>query len=312
MVNAQVYDHMVGDCPAMRSLFATIEKVAPTDLTVLVVGETGTGKELVARSLHAHSPRARGPFVALNCAAIPATLLESELFGFVRGAFTGAERNRVGTIERAHGGTLFLDEIAEMLPGAQAKLLRVLQDRRVRPLGATQDRQVDVRVVAATHQDLQALVAGKAFRADLYHRLNEITLALPPLRERGDDVERIAEHILARLGGETRRPLHLSAAARRLLHDHAWPGNVRELENCLRRAVACRDAPEIDADDLRLSGSLTPLRLQEILDLATEAALREALRRHAGGVAAAAGELDVPVQELRDMAARFRIRLDET
>ncbi len=299
-----VFDHMVGSCPAMLTVFATIEKAAPTDLTVLVLGETGTGKELVARSLHARGTRARGPFVALNCGAIPATLLESELFGFERGAFTGADRAHSGQIESAGGGTLFLDEIAEMPPGAQAKLLRVLQDHRVRRIGAARDLQVDVRVVAATHQDLGALVGAKAFRADLYHRLNEIRVQLPPLRERGDDIDQIALAILERLGRELGRSLELTPAACARLRAHDWPGNVRELENCLRCAAALVDRQVLDAGDLALAGAAHPLRLREILEQATEAALLASLRRHAGDLGAAAAELEAPLGEMQRVLER--------
>src|SRR5262245_22427199 len=232
------FDSMIGESDSMRALFATIERVAPTDLTVLVLGETGTGKELVARSLHRRSGRGEGPFVALNCAALPATLVESELFGFERGSFTGAVAARAGHVEQAHHGTLFLDEIAEMPLGAQAKLLRVVQEKRVQRIGAARDRAVDVRIVAATHQDLAALVESRAFRRDLYHRLDEVQIHLPPLRDRGDDVERIAAAVLARIGRDLERPLRLAAAAGAALRAHDWPGNVRELENALRRAAA--------------------------------------------------------------------------
>ncbi len=305
------FDFMLGSCPAMQSLFATIQKVAPTDFTVLVLGETGTGKELVARSLHGRRGHARGPFVALNCAAIPASLLESELFGYERGAFTGAVRDHTGHIERADGGTLFLDEIGEMSPGAQAKLLRVLQDRRVRKLGGTRERQVDVRVVAATHQDLPALVRSRAFRQDLYQRLNEVRLELPPLRDRGDDIDAIAQQQLQRLGAELGRTVTLSSGARAALRAHSWPGNVRELENCLRRAAACARDASIDVGDLRLDGVEAPRSLAQILELSTAAAIRASLRRHAGNALAAATELGVPMAELQRLAARCGVALEE-
>ena len=303
-----VFDHMVGSCPAMLTVFATIERAAPTDLTVLVLGETGTGKELVARSLHARGSRARGPFIAVNCGAIPATLLESELFGFERGAFTGADRAHIGHIESAGGGTLFLDEIAEMTLGAQAKLLRVLQDHRVRRIGATRDLLVDVRVVAATHQDLVALVGAKAFRADLYHRLNEIRVQLPPLRERERDIDLIAAFILERLGRELGRKLELTPAASARLRGHDWPGNVRELENCLRRAAALTDRALLDAGDLVLAGSARPLQLREILEQATDAALLASLRRHEGDLAAAAAELDAPLGDMQRVLEQSKRR----
>jgi DNA-binding NtrC family response regulator len=305
-----VFDHMVGASPLMQDVFARIEKLAPTDLTVLIVGETGTGKELVARSLHARSPCRSGPLVAVNCSALPDSLIESELFGFEPGSFTGAVRAHEGLVERADGGTLFLDEIAEMPIGAQSKLLRVLQDRRVRRIGSTRERSVAVRVLAATHQDLPLLVRCRAFRVDLYHRLNEGQVHLPPLRERREDIEPIAEAVLARVAGELGRTLRFTESARQALRDHAWPGNVRELENCVQRAAACTAGERIDAADLQLAGrEQAPRRLAEWIDCATEAAVRDSLRRHAGCAEAAARELDVPVARLRELAARFRIPL---
>ena len=302
------FDHMVGASPAIGSVFALIEKVAPTDLTVLILGETGTGKELVARSLHTRSRRASGPFVVVNCAALPSTLIESELFGFERGSFTDAVRSHVGYIERADGGTLFLDEVAELPLTAQAKLLRVLQDRCVRRLGGTREKRVDARVLAATHQDLEARVQARTFRADLFHRLNEVQIRLPPLRERDADVEHIAAALLARLARTLGREVALSDSARQVLRAYRWPGNVRELENCIQRAVVCPSGAEIRAEDLHLVDG-TPRRLAEILDAATEAAVRTSLLHHGGSAEAAAAELDVPLAELRRLAVRFHIPL---
>ena len=308
MSSSHVFDHMVGQCEAMRTVFATIQKLAPTHLTVLLLGETGTGKELVARSLHKRSPRNGGPFVAINCAALPASLIESELFGFEKGSFTGAVAARIGHIERAHGGTLFLDEIADMPLGAQVKLLRVLQDRRVARLGSTRDRAIDVRVVAATHQDLVARVDGRSFRLDLFHRLNEVQLPLPPLRSRGTDIELIAASVLERVGRELGRSLHLSSAARQALCAYDWPGNVRELENSLQRAAACSDADSLEPADLALqAGRTSGRRLEDIVARAVEKGVRDSLRSHAGDAAAAARELDVPLEELHRLAARAGI-----
>ena len=293
----------------MRAVFASIEKLAPTDLTVLILGETGTGKELVARSLHHRSRRREGPFVALNCGALPLSLLESEIFGFEKGSFTGAVTSRVGHVEAAAGGTLFLDEIAELPLGAQAKLLRVLQDHRVQRVGATRDRHVDVRVLAATHQDLGALVEARAFRRDLYHRLNEAQLQLPPLRERGGDVDLLCDAILERLSHDVGRTLRLQAAAREALHGHSWPGNVRELENCLKRAAACASGDELGPGALGLVASSAPRTLSEIVEQATECALRQSLRRSSGDAEAAARELGIPTAELRRLLERLRILL---
>ena len=293
-------DHMLGCCAAMLDVFQKIDKIAPTQLAVLVLGESGTGKELVARSLHRRSTRGSGPFVPLNCGALPSTLLESELFGFEKGSFTGAVGSHEGHIERAHGGTLFLDEIAEMPLGAQAKLLRVLQDHRVQRLGAARDKKVDLRVVAATHQDLSALVEARAFRRDLYHRLNEVQILLPALRDRDGDLRILADACLERFSGDLGRRFSLSPAAWEALAAHEWPGNIRELENCLHRATAL-------AQDTTLG--LKARSLAEVLSTAAEQAIRSSLRRHIGDVAATAAELRVSEAELRELAVQHCIAL---
>ena len=228
----------VAESPGMRAVAALAERTARSRVTVLLLGETGTGKEVVARAIHAASPRAERPFIAINCAALPDSLLESELFGHTRGAFTGAERDRRGAFEEAHGGTLFLDEVGETSGAFQAKLLRVLQERAVRPLGGTRPRDVDVRVIAATHRDLQREVARGRFREDLYFRLHVFPIRIPPLRDRPEDVAALAQHFLALHGpGEGKPDCTLSAAARRRLAAHRWPGNARELENAIQRAL---------------------------------------------------------------------------
>jgi transcriptional regulator with GAF, ATPase, and Fis domain len=313
MPSTPIFDLMVGQCEAMHAVFSAIEKLATTDLTVLILGETGTGKELVARSLHARGPRSRGPFVAINCAAIPTSLMESELFGFEKGSFTGAVGSRIGHIEQADGGTLFLDEVADMPLSAQAKLLRVLQDHRVARIGSSRDHSVDVRVIAATHQDLHARVDGRAFRTDLYHRLNQVPLLLPPLRERGADIELIAESVLQRVCRELGRRRRFSDATRAALREHDWPGNVRELENCVQRAAAVGDAEVIEPADLALrDGGRAGRRLADIVARATEAAIRDGLRHHAGDAAGAARELGVTLDELRRLAERAGIQLGES
>ena len=228
---------LVGDSPKMREVFALIERVAPADVPVLVQGETGTGKELVAKALHQESKRRRKPFFAVNCAAVPAQLLESELFGHKRGSFTGAVVDREGHFVSADGGTVFLDEIGDMPLEMQSKLLRVLQEGEVRPVGSNQVLHVDVRLVAATHRDLAAMCREKRFREDLYFRLNVVTIWLPPLRERPGDVRLLAQHVLAGVAEELGRPLELSEEALGALEAWRWPGNVRELENELRRAA---------------------------------------------------------------------------
>jgi DNA-binding NtrC family response regulator len=234
---------MVGDSQVMREVFTRLLKVAPTDATVLITGESGTGKELVARAIHEHSKRRGAALVNVNCAAVPDTLLESELFGHERGAFTGATNTHVGLVEAASGGTLFLDEIGELPANAQARLLRVLQDGEVRRVGATRTRRVDVRLIAATHRDLRTMVRAGSFREDLYHRLRVLDIVVPPLRMRGDDVARLAQHFLARRAGELgRRIMTLSQDAAAALRSHSWPGNVRELQNALERAaILCED-----------------------------------------------------------------------
>jgi DNA-binding NtrC family response regulator len=224
---------MVGTSPAMRRLYRMVRLVAPRDTTVLVTGESGTGKELIAEALHRLSPRSARPFVIVNCAAIPETLLEAELFGHTRGAFTGAVQSRVGKVHGAHGGTLFLDEIGEMPMAVQAKLLRFLENREVQRLGSSDTFRVDVRVVAATNARLQEKVAAREFRQDLFYRLAVFPIAAPPLRERGDDVQELARFFVRQFCGD---PVRLSRPVMELLRSHSWPGNVRELRHALERA----------------------------------------------------------------------------
>jgi len=242
---------LVGDAPAFRRVLERLPLAARSDACVLVLGETGTGKELVARRLHELSTRAAGPFVPVNCGALPGELLESELFGHVRGAFTDARRDKRGLVEEASGGTLFLDEIGDMPLPLQVKLLRFLQEGEVRPVGAERTRTVDVRVVAATHRDPRAAVGAGELREDLYYRLNVVGLVLPPLRDRRSDVPALAEHLLRRHARGTTRPdLRLAPAARDRLCRHGWPGNIRELDNVVHRAVIFSPGPEIVAEDL--------------------------------------------------------------
>ena len=245
--------NMIGSCKPMLQLYDHIEKVAPTNTTVLVHGETGTGKELVAQAIHRLSHRVDQPLISVNCAAIPETLIESELFGYEKGAFTGANTNRMGLIEAADGGTLFLDEIGELPLEAQARLLRFIQENEIRRIGAVHSRQVDVRLICATHRDLMALVRDGHFRPDLYYRINVMQLVLPPLRERGKDILEIAESLLAQRCEQLNKPAkYFSPKAIQAITTYTWPGNVREMENVIERAVILSDSDEIDNDLLNI------------------------------------------------------------
>ena len=240
---------IIGSCAPMQTLFKRINKVAPTDSTVLIQGESGTGKELVARALHEHSRRTKAPMISVNCAAIPETLIESELFGHEKGAFTGATAGRTGLVEAADGGTLFLDEIGELPLEAQARLLRVLQEGEIRRVGSVQSHKVNVRLVAATHRDLKTLARQGLFREDLYYRLNVIELRLPPLRERGEDVMLIAQALLGRAARNMNQEgMHFTQSAMDAIRLHTWPGNVRELENAVERAAILCDEDAITPD----------------------------------------------------------------
>ncbi|RPH96737.1 sigma-54-dependent Fis family transcriptional regulator [candidate division KSB1 bacterium] len=242
---------LMGASESMRKVAVTLMKAAATKSTVLITGESGTGKELVARAIHYYSPRASGPFIPINCGGIPEGLLESELFGHVKGAFTGATESRAGFFQTAEGGTIFLDEISELSLPLQVKLLRVLQDKEVCMVGATRPNKVDVKIIAATNKDLQGMVKSGGFREDLFFRLNIITISLPPLRERGDDILLLTHHFAAKLAQEFGKPVpQFSERALQALQNYDWPGNVRELENIIHRIVVMTDAPLIDITDL--------------------------------------------------------------
>jgi DNA-binding NtrC family response regulator len=311
---------IIGAAPALMKALQAMQRAAATGVTVLVEGESGTGKELFARALHAWSPRASGPFVAINCAAIPETLLESELFGYEKGAFTGAVQRKLGRIELAHKGTLFLDEIGELAPSLQAKLLRVLESHEFERVGGTATIRADLRLVAATNRDLRAEVAAHRFRDDLFFRLSVVPITVPPLRERGDDVLRLAQHVLERQARAAGRPTPvLDEGAREALLAYHWPGNVRELQNCLERAAILADGAVIHARHLRLvDGAVAavpapaPARAADDLDLTgtlaevVERAQRAAERRKIEAALAeasqdlhrAARQLDLPFREL--------------
>jgi two-component system response regulator PilR (NtrC family) len=239
-------DNILGQSPKMRAIFELIQTVAPQTSRVLITGESGTGKELVARAIHENSARAQAPFITINCGAFPETLLESELFGYMKGAFTGANENRKGLFEAAHGGTLFMDEIGNMSLTMQVRLYRVLQEGKVRPIGSTEETSVDVRIIAATNKDFEKEIAEGRFREDLYYRLSVIPIQLPPLRERREDIPLLARHFLERFRKVMEKPIGgISPEAMRRLESYDWPGNVRELENTMERAVALESGPEI-------------------------------------------------------------------
>jgi two-component system response regulator HydG len=244
-------DDLVGNSPAMKRMCDLIARVGNSDISVLIEGETGTGKELVARALHASGARKTGPFVAINCSAVPANLLESELFGHVRGAFTGANTARVGLLVKASGGTLLLDEIGDMPLEMQTKLLRAIQERTVRPVGSSDETSFDARIIAATHRHLETEVAANRFREDLFYRINVVKLEVPPLRARDGDILRLASHFLAKFSARTSRgEMHLSPQFAAALLSYTWPGNVRELENCMERAVALARLDHVSMEDL--------------------------------------------------------------
>ena len=250
-------DNIIGQSPNMRAIFDLIQTVAPQTSRVLITGESGTGKELVARAIHENSARAHTPFITINCGAFPETLLESELFGYTKGAFTGANENRRGLFQAAHGGTLFMDEIGNMDQAMQVKLYRVLQEGKVRPLGSTEELDVDVRVIAATNRDLEKAIAAGEFREDLFYRLSVIPIHVPPLRERRDDIPLLARHFLEKFRKTMEKPIEgISPNAMHHLESYDWPGNVRELENTIERAVALESGPEISVGVLpdRMTG----------------------------------------------------------
>jgi len=242
---------LIGESMEMRKVFESVAKVAPTPTTVLITGESGTGKELVARAIHYNSPRASAPFVPVNCGGIPEQLLESELFGYVKGAFTGATESRAGFFQTADGGTIFLDEISDTSPSMQVKLLRVLQDKEICMVGARRTRKVDVKILAATNKDLLSLVKKGAFREDLFFRLNVITIAIPPLRQRGNDILLFTRHFATKFAEELGKPPpRFSDNALQVLRNYYWPGNVRELENVIQRLVVMTDGERVEVPDM--------------------------------------------------------------
>jgi two-component system NtrC family response regulator len=298
--------------PEMQRVCRMIEKVAPTSATVLILGESGTGKELLARALHDHSPRQSQKFVAINCAAIPETLLESELFGYEKGAYTGAAKQTLGKIENAHGGTLFLDEIGDLPVTLQVKLLRFLQERVIERVGGRQEIPVDVRIVCATHQSLKDQIASGRFREDLYYRLAEIVVEIPPLRARKGDSTLLAHHFAHRFATEQRRgTMTFLPDAINAIEAHSWPGNVRELENVIRRAVIMADGPTISAADIGIptvEAEGSALNLRQVRDQAEKDAVVRVLGRVNGNLSKAAELLGVSRPTLYDLLHRFGLK----
>ena len=314
--------NIIGRSASMQALYQMIETVAQVQATVLVTGESGTGKELVARAIHDLGPRAEKPFVSINCGAFTETLLESELFGYVKGSFTGANSNRKGLFEAANNGTVFLDEIGEMSPAMQVKLLRVLQERKLRPVGATEETTVDTRVIAATNRDLASMVKDGTFREDLFYRISVIPIELPALRQRLEDVADLANHFVSKFCAQAGRSLKISEPALRLLENYSWPGNVRELEHTIERAVALETTDMIQPE--RLPEKITSynphrvaaafdfpeegLNLTAYLDQLEKTYLLEALQRSGGNQTNAAAILKLSVRSLRHLLDKHGIR----
>ncbi len=304
---------VISSSPQMLEVCRTIEKVAPSDVTVLVLGESGTGKELLARSLHGLSRRSEGPFVAINCAAIPENLLESELFGYEKGAFTGAVKQTLGKIETANGGTLFLDEVGDLPMPLQAKLLRFLQERVIERVGGRKEIPVDVRVVCATHRDLSELIRKGDFREDLYYRISEIVVRIPPLRARSGDVLLLARAFLERFSREYGNQVQrFTKGALQALENYPWPGNVRELENRVKRAVIMADSRQVTADDLELGAGQDPgvqtFDLREIREQAERDAILRALGHTGGKISKAAELLGISRPTLYDLIKKYELR----
>lgn len=298
--------------PGMLKVCRNVEKVAPSSATVMLLGESGTGKEVLARALHQLSPRGAKRFVAINCAAIPENLLESELFGYEKGAFTGATKQTLGKIECADGGTFFLDEVGDLPPALQAKLLRFLQERVVERIGGREEIPVDVRIVCATHQKLKELIAAGRFREDLFYRLSEIVVDIPPLRAREGDAALLAHAFMNKFAGQGRRTLlGFSQEALAAIENHPWPGNVREMENCIKRAVIMAEGSQITAEDLGLTASekeLEPINLRQVRDEAERKAVAKVLGRVDGNIVKAAELLGVSRPTLYDLINRHGLK----
>ena len=307
-------DGIIGDCAAMQALSRTLRKAAMTEAPVFIAGETGTGKELAAMAVHRQSCRHAKPFVAINCGAIPHNLVQSELFGYERGAFTGAQARKLGRIEMANGGTLFLDEIGDLPMESQASLLRFLQQGCIERLGGHEQVRINVRIISATHHDLDSAIAEGRFRSDLYHRLCVLRLQQPPLRDRGSDIDKLAEYALQRYSQEGQRALKgFAPCARHALHSHPWPGNVRELINRVRQAVVMAEGRFITAADLHIDDGAgkPPPTLDDVRDAATREAIEHALQRNRGRLVNTARELGVSRVTLYRLMGRHGLRVSD-
>jgi two-component system NtrC family response regulator len=310
-LQADTFEGLLGTSPQMQRVFTSVRKVATTDAPVLILGESGTGKEMVALAIHRRSPRKDGPFVAINCSAIPETLLESELFGHEKGSFTGAHVQRKGRIEAASGGTLFLDEIGEIPLQLQVKLLRFLQEQRIERVGGRQEIQVDTRVVAATNVDLKKAIAAERFREDLYYRLAVVVINLPALRDREGDIRLLAQEFLRRNAvANGKEGISFGQDALRAINAHSWPGNVRELENRVKRAVIMAEGKRLTAEDLELespTAASVSLNLKDAREAVEREVVQRALRKHGGKIAPAAAEMGISRPTLYELMEKLGI-----
>jgi two-component system, NtrC family, response regulator len=313
LLQGDAFEGMLGTSAPMRAVFDAIRKVATSDAPVLILGESGTGKEMVAKAIHKRSPRKDGPFIAINCSAIPETLLESELFGHEKGSFTGAHTQRKGRIESATGGTLFLDEIGEIPLPLQVKLLRFLQEQTIERVGGRQAIPIDARVVAATNADLKKSMGSGTFREDLFYRLAVVQIVLPPLRERETDIRFLAQSFLQRFSAQSHKSgLSFDLEALRALNRHGWPGNVRELENCVRRAVIMAEGKRLTAKDLELASAAGAPTLKDARETVERELIQQVLRKHRGKITPAAAELGISRPTLYELMDKLGIAREKT
>jgi two-component system, NtrC family, response regulator len=306
---SSAFEGIIGESSYIKSIFVTIEKIATTDTSILITGESGVGKELIAKAIHVRSLRASKPFIPINCAAIPETLLESELFGYERGAFTGAYTKKQGKLDLANEGTLFLDEVGDLGQPLQAKLLRFLQERSIERVGGKTTIPLDVRVLAATNRNLEEDIKQARFREDLYFRLNEIHIHVPPLRLRDNDILLLAKHFLHQFAAENNRPTIKGFATQttKMLLEYPWPGNIRELKSRIKRAVIMTDGQAITPEDMDLPGNIKPISLKEAREQVEQKVITEALERNRGNITQAAKELEITRPTLHDLMKKYQL-----